>query len=227
MFCESTSEDIWVTFSRNHLWWCRVADSRVYEDKVSKYRRVEKWPCRDIYDESLLTTQIPGRLAKLQGFRGTICRVREVDELVRLVNRQRSSECVAILHSKEDLCRHVEAGLRRLHWKDFETLVDLLFRATGWRRVSVLGEAMKYSDLELEEPVTGDMYQVQVKSTANLRDFREYFGKFVGGRYRKLFFVVHTPDKKLSESTQTNDSPVHLVLPKRLAEMIVDLGLLN
>lgn len=93
--------------------------------------------------------------------------------------------------------------------------------------MSVLGEAMKYSDLELEEPVTGDMYQVQVKSTANLRDFREYFGKFVGGRYRKLFFVVHTPDKKLSESTQTNDSPVHLVLPKRLAEMIVDLGLLN
>lgn len=227
MLCESTHEDIWITFHSNHLWWCKVAEPLIYEDRVSKYRKVERWFYQDISGEPLLTTQIPGRIAKLQGFRGTICKVKEIDELVRLVNRQHSSEFIAVLHSKEDLCRHVESGFRRLHWKDFETLVDLLFRATGWRRVSVLGETMQYSDIELEEPITGEMYQVQVKSTATSRDFQEYSESFAGGKYRRLFFVVHTPDKKLLEMAQPGGNPVQIVLPRRLAEMVVDLGLLN
>jgi hypothetical protein len=174
-----------------------------------------------------LINQIPGRIAKLQGFRGTICRVKEVDELTRLVNRQYSSEFVAIRHSKDDLCRHIEAGLRNLHWKDFETLVDLLFRATGWRRISVLGENMKYSDIELEEPINGEMYQVQVKSVASIHDFQEYSRKFATDKYRKLFFVVHTPDRKLIEMPVQNEDTIQLVLPKRLAEMVVDLGMLG
>ncbi len=125
------------------------------------------------------------------------------------------------------MCRHIETGLRRLHWKDFETLFDLLFRATGWRRVSVLGETMKFSDIELEEPITGEMYQVQVKSTATPRDLQEYTDTFAGGKYRRLFFVVHTPDKKLTETPQPEDSPVQIILPRRLSEMVVELGLLN
>ncbi len=227
LLCESTNDDIWITFHANHLWWCKVTDPHIHEDKVSKYRQVERWHCHNFFDEPLLITQIPGRVAKLQGFRGTICKVSEVDELARLINRQHSSEYAAILHSKEDLCRHVESGLRRLHWKDFETLVDLLFRAIGWRRVSVLGQTMKGSDIELEDPITGEMYQVQVKSTATPRDLQEYTDTFASGKYRRLFFVVHTPDKKLTETPQPEDSPVQIIPPRRLAEMVVELGLLN
>jgi len=227
MLCDSTNDDIWITFHGNQLWWCKVTDPRIHEDKFSKYRKVDRWHCRNIFDDPLLVTEIPGRIAKLQGFRGTICKVSEADELTRLINRQHSSEYAAIVHSKEDLCRHVETGLRRLHWKDFETLVDLLFRATGWRRVSVLGETMKFSDIELEEPITGEMYQVQVKSTATTRDLRQYTDTFAGGKYRRLFFVVHTPDRKLTDTPQAADGPVQIILPRRLAEMVVELGLLN
>jgi hypothetical protein len=227
MLCESTAEDIWITFYGSRLWWCRLGAPRIFEDKTSKYRKVNGWRSEDIFGTSLLINQIPGRIAKLQGFRGTICRVKEVDELTRLVNRQYSSEFVAIRHSKDDLCRHIEAGLRNLHWKDFETLVDLLFRATGWRRVSVLGENMKYSDIELEEPINGEMYQVQVKSVASIRDFQEYSRKFSTDKYRKLFFVVHSPDRKLLEMPVQNEDSIQLVLPRRLAEMVVDLGMLG
>lgn len=227
MLCESTPDDIWVTFHGNHLWWCKVAEPRISEDKISKYRRVDGWRCEDASGRALLTTQIPGRLAKLQAFRGTICKVKEVDELARLLNSQQSAEYTAVLHSRETLCRHVESGLRRLHWKDFETLVDLLFRASGWRRISIVGETMKFSDIELEEPITGEMYQVQVKSTATLRDLAKYTDLFGGGKYRKLFFVVHSPDTKLLAMTASEEGPVQLVLPRRLAEMVVDLGLLN
>jgi hypothetical protein len=227
MLCESTAEDIWITFHGSRLWWCRVGTDRIFEDKTSKYRKVNGWSSEDIFGTSLLINQIPGRIAKLQGFRGTICRVKEVDELTRLINRQYSSEFVAIRHSKNDLCRHIEAGLRNLHWKDFETLVDLLFRATGWRRISVLGENMKYSDIELEEPINGDMYQVQVKSVASIREFQEYSRKFSTDKYRKLFFVVHTPDRKLIEMPIQNEDSIQLILPRRLAEMVVDLGMLD
>lgn len=227
MLCESTNNDIWITFHASHLWWCKVESPRIHQDKVSKYRSVDGWHRENTFGEPLLLTQIPGRIGKLQGFRGTICRVREADELTRLINRQHSSEYAAIMHSKEDLCRHVENGLHRLHWKDFETLVDLLFRATGWRRVSVLGETMKYSDIELEEPITREMYQVQVKSAANRQDLQDYADTFDGEKYRKLFFVVHTPDRKLLETRMRSDSRVQVILPKRLGKMVVELGLLN
>lgn len=227
MLCESTPDDIWITFHGSHLWWCKVADPIIYEDEISKFRKVKKWYCHDIAGESLLVTYIPGRISKLQGFRGTICKVKEVDELTRLVNSEQSPEFIAISNSKKVLCNNVESALGQLHWKDFETLVDLVFRATGWRRISVLGETMKFSDIELEDPINEEVYQVQVKSAASFHDFQEYSQNFVTGKYRKLFFVVHTPDKKLSITQQDFESPVQLVLPKRLSEMLVDLGLVN
>lgn len=227
MICESTRDDIWITFHGNYLWWCKVGEAKIYDDTVSKYRKIEKWHYKDICGNPLVTIQIPGRIAKLQGFRGTVCTVKEIDDLVRLINCQPSTEYEAIRQSKENLYIHVEAGLRRLHWKDFETLADLLFRAAGWRRISLLGETMKYSDIELEDPINEEMYQVQVKSSASLRDFQEYSNRFVAGKYRKLFFVVHSPDAQLARTHQQKDSNVQLVLPKLLAEMVVDLGMLN
>lgn len=227
LLCESTPDDIWITFHGNHLWWCKVAEAKIHEDRTSKYRKVQGWQSKDLFGKPLLATQIPGSLAKLQGFRGTICKVRDIDELRRLINRQHSSEYVAILHSKDDLCRHIESGIRKLHWKDFETLIDLLFRGTGWRRLSVLGETMKFSDIDLEEPITGDMYQVQVKSRATLREFQEYSNDFAGGKYRKLFFVVHSPDQKLADLNQTDTGRVEVFMPKRIAQMVVDLGMVT
>ncbi len=90
-----------------------------------------------------------------------------------------------------------------------------------------MGETMKFSDIELEEPITGDMYQVQVKSSATFREFKKYSDNFTGGKYRKLFFVVHTPDQKLSDRAQTDSSQVEVLLPRKIAEMVVDLGLVN
>ena len=85
---------------------------------------------------------------------------------------------------------------------------------------------MKYSDLDLEEPITGDQYQVQVKSVADLGEFRKYADQFAAGDYRKLYFVVHTPTQALTAAT-VNSADVELLLPERLAEMAIDLGLVN
>lgn len=84
---------------------------------------------------------------------------------------------------------------------------------------------MKYSDLELEEPITGDLYQVQVKSSAAQSDFVEYATSFAGRGFRKLYFIVHSPLGRWDRGRELADC--ELILPEQLAEMVVDLGLVD
>ena len=227
LICHSTQDDIWITFFSSRLWWCRVGRNKIFQDKISKYRRLKKgWSDRDIHGNVLLINRISGRLSKIQGFRGTACRAKEIDDLRRLINDESSAEYTAIADCKKTLIKTVEQGLKRLHWKDFETFIDLLFRQSGWRRLTTVGETMKYVDLELEDPITHDQYQVQVKSHARVSDLKEYSDQFSAAGYRKLYFVVHTPDTKLLHYNPEKAN-VELLLPSRLAEMAVDLGLVN
>jgi hypothetical protein len=222
----STEEDVWITFHRSRLWWCRLAGGPVEEDDVSKFRRVlGRWSDRDTNGRVLVIAGIPGLLSQLQGFRGTVCAVRATDSLRRLLNAQSSVPHRAVTRAREALVEAVQTGLTELHWKDFETLVDLVFRQAGWRRLSVLGETMKYADLELEEPITMERYQVQIKSAADVGDFVRYRDQFESQGFRKLFFVVHTPSEKLAQ--QESSSAVELILPIRLSAMVVDAGLVS
>ena len=227
LICESTPEDVWITFSRSRMWWCRPGSSMIGEDEISKYRQAKgQWSDRDINGNRLLISWLPGDLSKTRGFRGTACRVEEIDTLQRILNDEPSPEFREIEKSRESLVCGVEKGLRKLHWKDFETFVDLLFRASGWRRLSMLGETMKFVDLELEDPITGDRYQVQIKSSATWQDFQRYSDEFDGQGFRKLYFVVHSPDKQLM-AAESQRHGVELVLPTRLSQMTVDLGLVG
>jgi hypothetical protein len=222
----SNEEDVWITFHKSRLWWCRLSEGPLEEDSVSKFRRVRgRWSDRDINGRLLLIADIPGRLSKMQGFKGTVCAVRAKESLSRLLSAQSSAPHQAVTRARETLVGTVQSAIAELHWKDFETLVDLLFRQAGWRRLSVLGETMKFADLELEEPITMERYQVQIKSEADTLDFAHYRDQFEGRGFRKLFFVVHSPDPKLAR--QESSSIVELVLPARLAAMVVDAGLVS
>jgi hypothetical protein len=84
----ATPEDVWITFHGPCLWWCRVAETGIEEDATSKYRRVAgQWSHCDIAGTPLIVNEIPGRLSKIQGFRGTICSLgpSQVDDLRRLL----------------------------------------------------------------------------------------------------------------------------------------------
>jgi hypothetical protein len=197
------------------------------KDDTSKYRRtLGSWNDKDTNGSLLLISRIPGNLSRVQGFQGTVCQVQDVDLLRRVLNNVASPAALQLRETHSALIVAVANAIKMLHWKDFETLVDLVFRDAGWRRISVLGETMKFADLELEEPVTGDRYQVQVKSEASVRDFERYEREFQDKNFRRLYFVVHTPTQNLSEY-QPNSSSVELILSDRLAAMVVDAGLVN
>lgn len=223
----STPDDLWITFHDSRLWWGRVNGKPVQEDSVSKFRTlVHGWQNHDVRGESLTLARVPGVIAQLQGFRGTVCSVREVEALRRLVNAEVSPAYKKLEASYRHVVGDVQAAIRGLHWKDFEVLVDLVFRQAGWRRRSMLGESMKYVDLELVEPITGEAYQVQVKSKAGVSQFQAYAKAFSAQGFRKLYFVVHSPSAQL-EALDHDFEDVELVLPSRLGELVVDGGLVS
>lgn len=119
---------------------------------------------------------------------------------------------------------HLASGIKELHWKDFELLVDLVFRAAGWIRESVLGQHAKGLDLELREPIMGDKYIVQVKSQAGLADVVSTAEQFSHLEYRRIFFVVHSPENSITIAKKF-PKRVEIVTPERLAAMAADAGL--
>lgn len=222
---QSVSDDIWITFHGAKLWWARLAPSPVEEDEVSKFRAtLDGWRDTSQSGKLLVANELPGKIAQLQGFRGTACRVLEQQLLRRVLEGTRSELASLIAAERVGLCRQLEVAITELHWKDYETLVDLVFRHAGWVRVSVLGQQAKGYDLDLREPITGDRYVVQVKSQASRGDLDNTIQNFSADEYRKVFFVVHSPAPDLANAT---DLPAHveLVDPSHLAHLALGAGL--
>jgi hypothetical protein len=224
--CRSTDADVWVTFHDSKLWWGRLKNGPIKEDATSKYREVlDGWRDSSLKNDPLLANQIPGRISQLQGFRATICRVRDRDALLTLLSGERSTEFLALAESKNALIVKTAHAIKTLHWRDFELLVDLVFRQSGWRRVSAVGEKMKSVDIELEDPITGDQYQVQVKSRATKEVASKCKEEISASAFRKYYLVVHTADPELLGATDLNDDEFEVILTERLAGMVVDGGL--
>lgn len=230
-FCESGPDDIWVTFHDSKLWWGHLKDGPIQEDSTSKFRRLAgRWSCQSKTGRPLLANQIPGRLSQMQGFRATICRVKHADILRRVINGDPSPEVLALDRATEELAQAVTEAIRSLHWKDFELLVDLVFRQSGWRRTSALGETMKSVDLELQEPITADRYQVQIKSRATRAEAEKYKaevekdqGDLSSRAFRRMYFVVHSPEGDFSEGLDSD--AFKMIFPERLGRWVVEAGL--
>ena len=86
---------------------------------------------------------------------------------------------------------------------------------------------MKFSDLELQDAITGDLYQVQIKSKASMNDFKKYAIEFDNSKFRKLYFVVHSPEERLVKYKYESSKNIELILSTQLATMVVDLGLVS
>jgi hypothetical protein len=227
LFCEADEKVLWVTFSGNHLWWC-FAGLEVEElpDHAKIRRTLNRWSSSDIKGNPLDTRCLSGKLLSMQGFRGTICRVKEFDYLLHKINGEEIPEVIEARQARTSLEKTIEAIIRGLYWKDFEVLIDLIFRQAGWQRVSMLGEVQKTLDLDLLSPVTRERYGVQIKSTADAADFQQYQHEckgFVG--FTRFYFAVHTPAGKLTQLE--GDGRFELLLPDRVARLAIQSGLVD
>ncbi len=155
-------------------------------------------------------------------FRGTTCDVEVAEYAVRRINGQKIPEVERALVVLKEMQSSVGKLMKLLELRDFETLIDLVFSTSGWRRQRMVGGVEKTLDLDLLLPTTGERAFVQVKSSTNNEELAAYVAKLDElGIYDWMFFVYH------SGEVATDDDRVILVGPEKLAEMVVDVGLVN
>ena len=213
-FYELGTDVLWITFYKNMLWWCYAQPVvNLLDDGTKERDTITGWHNTNINGKPLLISQLNGQLTSMQGFRGTICRVKLHDYLVRKINGEIIPKEQAALEAQQALTNSIVAIVQSLPWKEFELLIDLIFRQAGWQRLSEVGGGQKIFDLDLRSPITNEKYQVQIKSQASRKQFED-FQKDTEGvtEYSRYLFIVHTnPESDLTKSLETELHKLWLV----------------
>ena len=231
-FYKSGGDVIWITFYNRMLYWC-FATKTIVEDlpdadgKKDRIRFADgMWRNTSLAGKPLAIEGLSGRLTKVQGFRGTICNVREFDYLQRTLLDELSPTAAKLLATRQTLVEQQIEAIKTLHWKDFEHLCDLLFANAGWRRLSAAGGTEKFIDLDLQSPVTKRRLSVQIKSSATQNDFLRYKQAFLEHeQYQELYFIVHTPKSDYREWSSDEDEGVTVWGPTEISDLCVTAGL--
>ena len=97
-----------------------------------------------------------------------------------------------------------------------------MFSTSGWRRQGIVGKTQKTLDLDLLLPSTGERAFVQVKSRTTTAELASYVAQLDSlGPYDRMFYVFHTG------TASTDDERVTVMGPDRLAELVVEAGLVD
>lgn len=228
-FYEAPSDAIWVTFHADCMWWCRSFEGVEIDESGTRFRRaIGAWSKKDLLGRELLKSQLSGKLLAVESFRGTICSISERTYLLHKLNGTSEPHVEA---ARSDFNRLVESAIpviKNLHFKDFETLVDLIFRQSGWQRTGVSGETVKDIDLDLMSPITKERVAVQVKAKATKQTYDDYVQRL--GRmdsYARRYLVTHTPSPGLIEHAASSASELELWTPDVVARHTVSTGLIE
>ena len=224
-FYETGENTLWITFYANQLWWCFARTDVIQLADKTKIRKViGKWSNKDIEGNELSMDVVSGKLLKVQGFRGTICTVKEEEYAILKINAEILPEVIAAQKAFFDLKEKLTLLIKNMQWKEFEVLIDLIFRQAGWQRVSAVGKTQKTLDLELFAPVTAEKAIVQIKAESDFKEFERYKKEFANfGTFDKFFYVVHTPKGKFAD--EKTGSKINLFFADKVAELTINAGL--
>jgi hypothetical protein len=192
-FYEASAATLWITFHADCMWWCFAApgvSQRVNNTKVRS--TVDGWHQYDVNNQPLAASRLSGGLLAVQAYRGTICAV-EQSSVLHKINCIDPPHVAAAGHALVALVDSLQPIVERLHSRDLEVLVDLIFRNAGWQRVGVLAETETDIDLALESAVTGERIAVEVKAHARIEDYREYAVRYLSMiGFDRFYFVTHS-----------------------------------
>ena len=224
-FFQDDGRTLWITFVGERLYWGILTPSppECHSDGAGVWRTVAGgWRCTDIKGDALTKDRLSGALTKLAAYRGTTCRVDVADYVIRRINGHKPLQVECAVARVKDVTQSAQELMTLLEWYDFETLVDLVFSTSGWRRLGIVGKTQKTLDLDLILPSTGERAFIQVKSKTTSSELVEYVGRLdEPGPYDRMFYVFH------SGEAETDDERVTVIGPQRLAELVVDAGLVN
>lgn len=225
------SQHLWITFQDGFLWWCTVHDqAEISPTGQSReggnfwLRCAVPWSNRSVGGRPLAITDLPGIATTTAGFQGTVCRPGGEEAILRIIRDEDDPAVAAAAEARQAYERAVMTLIERLHYKDFEVLVDLVLSRTGWARLAKLGGATEGVDVEVENATSGEVAFVQVKSAASQRVLDDYVARFNERRerYSRMVFAVHSPGGAL---VAPSDLPVQIWDGPKVAQLVVTLGL--
>lgn len=227
-FYELSEQDIWITFYKRRMYWCRAAREVVELADGTRVRKaIGGWSCKDAIGANLSVESIDGRVTKVQGFRGTICGVSMPEYLVSKIGGESQPDVLAAKESLRRLEGDVEALIKGLWWKDFELLVELIFSRAGWQRMSVVGKTEKEIDLDVVLPVSNRRAFVQVKSQTSPAEIKSCYESYLAyDQYNEMYMVFHSLHGELAQ-VGTEAENLHLWDCARLASLVVRSGLVE
>lgn len=227
----SREQTVWITMAHGHLWWCLSKGDTsglksMSDDEPSRSMdTIDGWHKSSLDGQPLLLRNISSSLTKTAGYRRTICDVEAADYLLRLINDERDplqKEAEKLLEQQLEITQKL---IQRLHWSEFETLIDLIFSRNGWRRTSVLGRSIPDVDLIAEQVITGDTAWVQIKTSTNQSELDDYIKRFEkDGSCTDFFFVCHSASNILNIP---KGASLHLWMGRNLSEQAISAGLFN
>lgn len=228
--CEASQNEVFITFHNGIMYWCQPMNGPLEMDEESKFRKcLNGWSSEPIVGgKSFFISDISGYITKTQGFQGTSCQLdsKQTEIVYRLINNLKNQSMFKVESLMNQLIETAIELLKNLHPKDCEILADLVFQRTGWQRISMHGENMKFIDMQYIEPITGNRYDVQVKSGAGKKEFDKYISEYKNHQTSRFYFITFNPEKDLTE-LENNNPKIELLYGAKLAQLIIDLGLLG
>jgi len=214
---------LWITFVGERLYWGLLdpAPAQPHADGRGVRRVIAGgWRWHDLKGGVLTRDRLSGALTKLAAYRGTSCAVDVAAYAVRRINGEKTPEVEQAIAAYETMKTSTLLLMRLLGPRDFETLVDLVFSTSGWRRQGIVGSTQKTLDLDLMLPSTGERAFVQVKSKTSNSELADYVAALDElGPYDRMFYVYH------SGEADTDDERVSVIGPEKIAALVLDSGL--
>jgi hypothetical protein len=233
-FFEDDGTTLWITI-RNQFLYYGFAEPGLPEpyeldsnkSKLSSYKKMagSGWRNIDANGKLLAIDKLSGRLTKVGGFRGTICSLKDsVADYLKLRLEGKVNPAIERAEAvKMTLQHHIKELVQGLSWQDFETLVELIFSNSGWRRVARTGGNKETVDIELENPITKDSAFVQVKSSTTQKQLDAYINKMKASPYTRMFYVYHTGHVEL----MSEDENISVFNVDQIAELVLSNGLVD
>jgi hypothetical protein len=221
---------LWITFARDHLWWTFAEPEVLWlgppeREQGERMRKcIGGWRNTDIKGKPLRIDSLSTKLTKVQTYQRTICGVEAEDYLLRRINGVEEPLIAKSSQARDALLDVLAEAIATLHWRDFETLAEVVFARSGWHRSSAIGGTQKLVDVVLEQPTTGELAAVQVKSATSQKIFDGFIDEAdATGRFDRLFFICHSPKGSLEAPADRCD--IHLWVGRDFARTVLRLGL--
>lgn len=234
LFFEDDGSTLWLTFVGERLHWGFLdpnAKAAPHEDCDGVCRPVlGGWRSTDAKGVELTKDKLSGALTQLAAYRGTSCTVRRrrtgdidvADYVIRRIKGETRPNVERAHAALTEMKAATIEMMKDLGPKDFEILIDLIFSASGWRRLGPVGKTQATLDLNLMLPTTGERAFVQVKSKTTSAELAAYVAKIDDqGEDVRMFYIYH------SGEASTNDERVMLIDAEKLAGLVVNAGLVD